>query len=313
MDAEHAPQPDYRHAACFVALTFLINFALAGWYAFSGMPARGPQFILMAVLYMFGPALAAVIVQKFVKHQPLVGPLGISFRLNPWFIVAILLPAALSCAAFGLALLIPGVGFAPRLEGFFDELARHVSPQRLAEVKKQMSALPLHPFWLSLIQALLLGPTLNAVAASGEELGWRGFLQREFAGLGFWKSSGLIGLIWGAWHAPLVLLGHNYPQHPYTGVGMMIAFTTLLSPLVSYVRLRARSVVAAAVFHGTLNATAGLAVILTQGGEDRTVGTTGAAGLGALALANGLLWVYERRFTHAPLSVEECLAAPPEA
>ena len=50
-------------------------------------------------------------------------------------------------------------------------------------------------------------------------------LQRELAELGLWKSSWVIGVIWGFWHAPLILQGHNYPQHPWAGVFMMTVMT----------------------------------------------------------------------------------------
>ena len=44
---------------------------------------------------------------------------------------------------------------------------------------------------------LALGPTLNAVGALGEEIGWRGFLYKELAPLGFWRCSLVTGgLTW---------------------------------------------------------------------------------------------------------------------
>jgi len=132
------------------------------------------------------------------------------------------------------------------------------------------------------------------VAGFGEELGWRGFLQRELGYLGFWKSSALIGLIWGAWHAPIILQGHNYPQHPVAGVFMMIIFTLLLSPIFSYVRLKSGSVLAAAVIHGSLNGTVGLSVMVIKGGNDLTVGVTGLAGFIVLFIVNAGIFIYDR-------------------
>lgn len=137
---------------------------------------------------------------------------------------------------------------------------------------------------------------LRSIAGLGEELGWRGLLQTELHALGFWTSSAVIGLIWGAWHAPLVLHGHNYPEHPGWGVLAMIVLSILLSPLIGYVRLKARSVLAAAVMHGSLNASGGLAILLLRGGNDLTVGITGLTGLAVLAVANLVLFVSQRRF-----------------
>ena len=146
------------------------------------------------------------------------------------------------------------------------------------------------------------GITINAVAAFGEELGWRGLLQREFGFMGFWKSSAIIGLVWGIWHGPIILQGHNYPEHPHAGVLMMILFCLLLSPLFSYVRLKAQSVIAAAVIHGSLNATVGLAIIVVKGGNDLTVGVTGLAGFIVLTLVNLGIFIFARKRSHGGFS-----------
>jgi multisubunit Na+/H+ antiporter MnhE subunit len=65
---------------------------------------------------------------------------------------------------------------------------------------------------------------------------------------------------------------------------MMIAWCVLLAPVFLYIRLRAKSAVAAAVAHGTLNAVAGIAVMPLAGGDDLTTGLTGLAGFAALGI-----------------------------
>jgi membrane protease YdiL (CAAX protease family) len=75
----------------------------------------------------------------------------------------------------------------------------------------------LPPIGSLLAQALIVGPTLSAIAGLGEEAGWRGLLHRELSGLGFWRESWLVGLLWGAWHLPLVFEGYGFPNHPAAG------------------------------------------------------------------------------------------------
>ncbi len=162
-------------------------------------------------------------------------------------------------------------------------------------MQEQVAAFPVHPIWIGLLQGLVAGITINAVAGFGEELGWRGFLQNELGYLGFWKSSALIGAIWGIWHAPLILQGHNYPQNPVPGVFMMVVFCLLLAPIFSFVRLKAKSVIAAAIIHGSLNATAGLAIMLVAGGSDLLIGITGLAGFIVLAVVNAGIFVFNKR------------------
>jgi membrane protease YdiL (CAAX protease family) len=150
--------------------------------------------------------------------------------------------------------------------------------------------------FLTLLQGLLTGITVQALAGFGEELGWRGFLQRELSGLGFWKASAIIGVVWGFWHAPLIVQGFNYPEHPWAGVFLMNVETLLLAPLFAYVCLKADSVVAAAIFHGTYNGMSVLATMGLEGGNDLLIGSIGLAGFLVLLVANLGLIVFDRWF-----------------
>ncbi len=145
-------------------------------------------------------------------------------------------------------------------------------------------------FFIVIAQALIAGITINAIFAFGEEVGWRGFLIKEFGEMGFWKASYLIGLIWGVWHAPIIAMGHNYPQHPGIGLIMMVLFCLLYSPIFTYIRIKTKSVLGAAILHGSLNATAGIPLMYLKGGNDLTVGIGGLAGLLVLGALNIVLF-----------------------
>jgi membrane protease YdiL (CAAX protease family) len=285
----------YRKAALFVGLTYLVSFLLVLLYKALVGQWTMPNALVLAVVYMFVPSMVAVIVQKRIFKEPLKEPLRISFRLNRWFLAAWLLPPLIACASLGVALLLPGVSFSPEMEGMVERFGKLLIPEQIEQMRNQARSLPIHPFWISLGTGLIAGITVNAVAAFGEELGWRGLLLRELEPLGFWRSSALIGLIWGFWHAPLILHGHNYPEHPWTGVFLMTATTVLLSPMLAYLTIRANSVLAAAIFHGTFNATAGLAIVVIRGGNDLTIGVTGLAGLAVLAVMSCGLFAFDRR------------------
>jgi membrane protease YdiL (CAAX protease family) len=277
-----------KKAMLFVGLTFLVSWLMAILFFTFGGKWMTPASLVIAVIYMFVPMVIAIIVQKFIYKEPVKKPLGISFKLNRWFLVAWLLPAIIAVVTIGVSLLFPGVDFTlePESSRIFEHFRTILPAETLQQMEGQVSSLPFHPFWFALLQGLVAGITINAVAGFGEELGWRGFLQREFSYMGFWKSSVIIGVIWGIWHAPLVLKGHNYPQHPVAGVFMMVILCVLFAPIFSYVRLKAKSVVAAAIIHGTLNAIAGLPLIVVKGGNDLTIGVTGLSGFIVLALVN---------------------------
>ena len=220
-----------RKALIFVGLTFLLSYLLVFTYLALGGKWVMPGSLIIATAYMFIPMVVAIIVQKYILGEPVIGPLGISFKLNRWFLVAWLLPAVIAFATLGVSLILPGVEYSPEMAGIFERFESVLSPEQLQQMKSQAASFPVHPIWIGLLQGLIAGITINAVAGFGEELGWRGFLQKELTYLGFWKSSIVIGLIWGIWHAPIILQGHNYPEHPQAGLFMMILFSLLLSPI----------------------------------------------------------------------------------
>lgn len=286
----------YRYPLLFIALTFFINWLLIALFLALGEGWNSTATPLVLVAYMFVPMLVAILVQKLVKHEGVIKPLQVSFKLNRWFLLAWLLPPLLAISALGVSLLLPGVQYTSNMAGLLDIFGQNLSPEQVTQIQAQLEALPISYFWIVLIQGLIAGITVNAVAAFGEELGWRGFLLREFRHLGFWRASLLIGFVWGVWHAPVIMQGHNYPQHPLAGVGMMIIWCMLLTPIFVYVRVKAKSVIAAAIMHGTLNGTAGLALMMVRGGNDLTVGLTGVAGFVVLLLVNILIAWFNPKF-----------------
>jgi membrane protease YdiL (CAAX protease family) len=293
-----------KKAALFIGLTFSFSWLMAALFFAFGGQFYTPAGLVMALIYMFIPMVIAIVVQKFIYRERLKQPLGISFKLNRWFIVAWLLPPIIAFAAIGVSLVFPGVQFSPEPETsrIFEHFSSILPAQRLEEFQSQAASLPFHPFWFGLLLGLIAGVTINAVAGFGEELGWRGLLQREFRFMGFWKSSAIIGVIWGIWHAPIILLwGHNYPEHPVAGIFMMTILTVLLAPIFSYVRLKAKSVIAAAILHGSLNATAALPMVVIKGGNDLTVGVAGLAGFIVLTIINIAIFIYDRNLAKVPL------------
>ena len=279
-----------KRVGLFIGLTYLISWAIVIIFLALTGSWNSPYTLIIMIAFMFVPSIIAVIMQKMICKEPLKEPLGISFKPNRYFLVAWLLPPTIALATIGISLLFPGIEYTPGMEGMIERFRSTLTTAQLDELQRQIVESPIHPFWIALLQGLVAGPTINAIAGFGEELGWRGFLQKELNELDFWKSSIIIGVVWGIWHAPIILQGHNYPQHPSIGVMMMIIFTLLLSPIFSYVRIKAKSVIAAAIIHGSLNATVGLAIMPIRGGNDLTVGVTGLSGFLVLAIINLIVY-----------------------
>jgi len=281
----------------FLGMTFALSWSLAfGFYLFGGK-WNTIGAVILGLVYMFMPLTSTFITQKLVYKESFADVFRLNFKLNRWFFIGWLLPPVLGFLTLGFTLLLPGIAFSPDMRGMFDMYKDIIPTQDFQQLQTQIASLPMHPIWLALFAGMYAGITINAVTAYGEELGWRGFLFKELKGLGFWRSSVLIGFIWGIWHAPIILQGHDYPHFPVFGVLMMTFFCMLLSPLFCFIRLKAKSVVAPAIMHGTLNGTFTLAIFVVKGGNELLIGLTGLSGFFILALANLGILIF-RKYRH---------------
>ena len=278
----------------FLIITFIVSYSIAGVFYLCGGNYKSPQGVAIGVVYMFIPMLTVLLIEKGIYKEKIIDSLQIKFKFNKWFIIAICIPYIASLLSIVISLLFPDVTFSWDMTGMYERYKETLSPDKIEVMKQSTSQLPIHPFYLALISGLFAGITVNAIAAFGEELGWRGFLLRQFQKFSFIKTSLIIGFIWGIWHAPLILQGHNYPQHPVFGVFMMVIWCTLLSFIFIYITLKAKSVLAAAIIHGTLNAVAGSSIMLLCGGNDLMIGITGLSGCIALSGIIVLLFIYDK-------------------
>lgn len=116
---------------------------------------------------------------------------------------------------------------------------------------------------------------LATIEAIGEELGWRGFLLPRLVELGRVRAGLAGGLLWAAWHAPLIYIAGAY--HRGAGPLYMVTFTITIVAMgfvANELRMASGSSWPAVVFHGAHNG------ILFQFGV-LTVGSTGLlAGIG---------------------------------
>lgn len=230
---------------------------------------------------MFIPLLAVIFTQLIFKESVL-KDLGISFKINRWWWMGWLLMPLIAFAILGVTLLMPGAKWTPDSE----------------MMQKVLQSLPEGiGVWgiivITVISGLMSGITINAIFAFGEEIAWRGFLMKVFKGKKFLMAVLWIGIIWGLWHAPLILNGHNYPQHPVAGVFMMVPFCLLLTPVLMYFREKGGSVIVPAIMHGTFNAVAGLSAFVVTPANDLLYGAAGLAGFIVLLITDVFLYLYD--------------------
>jgi uncharacterized protein len=281
----------------YLIIVLSLSWFMAGIFYLIFPEIDKVPYTIMAVMYMFMPLISALIVDKLILKRKNLKSWAVNFKPNWWYLAAWPGMVVLAFLSLGINLLWPDISFSAEMTGFYERLSEQFTPEQIELQKSKMDAMPIPIILVMILQGLLAGITINAVAAFGEEAGWRGFMVREYRHLKFWDAALRIGIVWGIWHAPLILMGHNYPDHNLLGVGMMTVFCTLLSPLFLYIRLKTHSTIAAAIMHGTLNATAGISLMYLVGGNDLTIGMTGFSGFITLVLVIGIMVWYDLKFS----------------
>ncbi|MEO6599750.1 MAG: CPBP family intramembrane glutamic endopeptidase [Polyangiaceae bacterium] len=280
----------FGRAAAYYVCLFLLTHALAAAYLLSGGSWRRPDSLLAANLIMLVPGLLALGMVRWVFREPVRKTLGLSWLLNRWSVLALLLPPLLSGATLLLGLALPGTSFSPELAGLSERFG--LQPVQLEQMVPRLGHLPL--IWTVVAQWIVLGPTLCTLTGLGEELGWRGLLFHELAPLGFWRRSWVIGFLWGVWHVPLVFEGYGYPNHPLLGAALLVAFTLLAAPLYVFLRARSGSVLTAGICHGSFGGSILLTFAPIAGGSELTSGLIALPGVVVMAAVNVALFVVVR-------------------
>ena len=112
---------------------------------------------------------------------------------------------------------------------------------------------------ITTIASLTYAPFFNILTAIGEETGWRGalypYLKKRFG-----RNRGRIigGLIWGAWHWPVMLLagyeyGTDYFGAPILGLLVFCCVTVFMGIMHDYVYEKTGTIWMPALYHGATN------------------------------------------------------------
>ena len=269
---------DLKRVIFYLLITFgltwlyclLIVYPIANGEALNGVPSMATQLVVAAA--MFCPAVGVVLTRLVTREgfkntwlRPHIKG-NVKHYLLAWFG-----PAVLTFAGMGIYfLLFPG-----KLDlsfGYFTAT--------LESTGAPMETLPMPIGALMLVQcvqALFLAPVMNFVTCFGEEWGWRGYLLPKMKNLLPTVPMLLVtGIIWGLWHAPLTIIGHNYGLDywgfPFTGIAMMCLFCITLGIFLSFVTLKTGSCIPAILAHGAINGIAAIGIYFTHDGGNPFVG-----------------------------------------
>lgn len=128
----------------------------------------------------------------------------------------------------------------------------------------------------------VVGSILNIPMFLGEELGWRGFMMPRLINLFNPKIAFLLGgTIWALWHMVMIAQGLNYPNHFFTGIGMMILMCIPVGIIIQYFYFRSKSIFVPILAHAAINkSTMSMSFVIDKADYNTFVfGPTGVVGI----------------------------------
>jgi len=273
-NAEFNRKQVVKYLAWTFGLAYVIQFGAA--YLYNHVNMQLGQ--LTVAVMMFVPTLGVLLSGAGLKGMGWNPRIRKNIRsiLTAWFA-----PVLLTIVGAGLYFLV--------FPKHFDLSGGYVSALVGKEAMEQMNAQGVsygRYVLISSIAAVTYAPLMNTVVALGEEIGWRGFLYPQLkAGFGRRKGWLLGGVIWGAWHWPLIWLigyeygaatgnGAGYAGFPVTGMLLFCVTTAAWGILHDWLYEKSGSIWVPSLLHGAINAAAALplTVCLTDTGSARLLG-----------------------------------------
>jgi len=187
---------------------------------------------------MWAPGIAAIL--ACLASRTSLGALGWRWPAGRWMVWGYMLPVGYALLAY---ILLWASGLAPL------DLAAYAA-----------SSAPLGIGWagvvLSVILTLTYGVVQSAASATGEEIGWRGLLVPALAErMPFAAMAIVSGLIWAAWHMPLILFSNYNGGAPWwVTAGCFTVMIVSTGTLAAWLRLKSGSFWPAALLHACHNA-----------------------------------------------------------
>jgi membrane protease YdiL (CAAX protease family) len=224
----------------YLLLTLLFSGVFWGLIIAAGqLRAAGGHYV---EALMWCPALAAAATVAWRKLPW--RSLGFKWPANRYVGLAYLLPLAYAFAAY-LLVWILGLGVFPD---------RTATTAIAAKMGWSISS----PLLLTVVYFVFIagiGMIRGVSSALGEEIGWRGFLApRLYQRLGFTGSALVTGVIWTAWHVPLLLFAdYNSGTPAWFALPCFAVLVMSDSFILAWLRLRSNSVWPCAIFHASHN------------------------------------------------------------
>lgn len=235
-----------------IFLSIVFGILYIPWIIGIIVPSLGEtiySIISFPVVFMGTPALAVFVTRKLTKDTASLNFSTKIFKNKKALLFSTLLP--------GAAIFLGTVLFFLIFPEDLDFQGRYISETYGAFGASQDIELTIGSMFL----IGLIVYVISAVAlpiwyiALGEDIGWQGYMLPLLCKKMSVKCAVIInGILWGLAHAPLIYYGMNYGTDyfgaPYTGILMMILVTIVLGIWMSYITLKTKNCMYAAIIHG---------------------------------------------------------------
>ncbi len=297
------PKLETKRILYYLIITFVLTYAIeigiiTPWITGNDTAkAAIGQSLIAGVMFVpaIGVLLTRIITREGFRSSLLVLP---SFKYNlRYYLMAWFGPAILTLLGAVIYFLINPGAFDPGMTFLADSYKN-------AGIETNTSQLQAN-FLIQILTGIVLGPLMNFINCFGEEWGWRGYLLPKMKGkLKLLPVLLINGVIWGVWHAPLTLLGHNYgigyTGYPFIGILAMCIFCITLGTIFSYITIKTKSCIPAIFAHGSVNALAAAGIYLTSDGGNPFIGPAptgiiGGIGFIAVAVVMGIKLMKEEK------------------
>ena len=104
------------------------------------------------------------------------------------------------------------------------------------------------------------------------------------------------GFVWGSWHLPVILMGHNFPHHPYLGIFMMCLFTISIAPIFAYTRIKTGSIIGPCMMHGMVNASGAFYFLYIANWNELYSWIAGCAGIISAIIVTTCICLIDKKF-----------------
>nr|WP_309247908.1 type II CAAX endopeptidase family protein [Paenibacillus tyrfis] len=268
--AQHRVRSARRGLTVFFAL--LVPLSCVGYW----LSLHDGKWVLFL---MWTPALASLLSRLVLRE----GLADISLRLGgrrtlKFIPIVLLLPIAVDLAAYGIA--------------WMSGLAQFAAPATY------LNAPPLVLFVLLLLANATLGTIRGLIGSFGEEVGWRGYMLTRLIDARVPRPVLVSGLVWGAWHLPLMVAGVYYAG-PFLLLSILLFMVTVTSfgYVMAYLRLTSGSIWPAVLLHASWNAITQNVFDLFTKGESALLWTGESGVFVALALLAVAFMVTRKQWT----------------